>query len=205
MEESKKSTHVFSWVKTIAIAVIIAYIVNVFVFEKAIVEGNSMNPTLINADNLYEDKLSYIFGTPKRGDVVIFDHVKGKYPDYIPLPDPTRQVYVKRVIGLPGEVIDIRDDNFVYINGRKLIEPYIVADNAKAGITLPSNPMSNQAQQYPYTIKDGEVFVMGDNRYNSSDSREFGPVKISVIRGKALFVVFPVKHLGQIPKNCYLQ
>jgi len=124
----------------------------------------------------------YPFHPPQRGDVVVLNP-----------PTPSRQPYIKRIIGLPGESVDFRD-GYVYINGQQLDEPYI-----EAGITRCSNAPYCAIDRIP----DGYVFVLGDNRNNSSDSRSFGLVKIEDIVGKAWFTNWPLTDIGLVPHYDY--
>lgn len=179
------------WIITILIALMAAYLFKAFLFERALVEGASMNNTLHDKQTLIEFKLGTLFGAPNRGDIVVFEYKSGKYDRNVPLPDPDEIDYIKRVIALPGETIDIKN-GFVFISNStgtgRLDEPYAVGDAVKFvnGISL----------QYPLKLGNDEVFVMGDNRYNSSDSRVFGPVKLSKIRGTAVFRISPLMEMG---------
>jgi len=183
--------NIWQWTYVIIIAVVVFYIINVFVFERAQVDGPSMLPTLRDGESLFEYKTGYLFNEPERGDIVVFEHNIGRFESkFMPI-DPEQENYVKRVIGLPGETIDIVDGH-VYINEKLLVEPY-----------LSSSTVTDLAQQYnvvnqpevkiefPYTIPEGEYFVMGDNREYSLDSRSIGSVSKDRIRGKVLFVMFP--------------
>ncbi len=152
-----------------------------FVFKHSVVEGGSMNNTLSDGDHLI---ISNLFYTPERGDVVVFE-------DYSTI---LKKAVVKRIVGLPGETVQVKVDAEgnvrVYINGELLEEDY--AFNAKD---------TNIAQYYePVTLGDDEVFVMGDNRYHSTDSRNsgVGPIKIDTILGKVLFRFFPFDDFGGI-------
>ena len=107
-----------------------AVLANAFVFERAFVVGNSMNPTIQNEESLLEFKLGYFFEEPKRGDIVVFKYKTGSSSagtglqnSILPFNDPNEQDYIKRVIAVPGETVDIKNKS-VYINGQKLIEPY---------------------------------------------------------------------------------
>lgn len=183
------------WIKAIALAVIIAYLLNVFVFERARVDGDSMKPTLYNTESLFEYKLCYYYRKPARGEIVIFEYDTGKYESkWMPF-DKEQVNYVKRIIGLPGETIDIRDGK-VYIDGKQLIEPYLAEGTLT---TVPIDPFDMEAEvQYPYTIPEGQYFVMGDNRPESKDSRYIGAVSKSRIRGKVEFVMLPVDDIRSV-------
>ena len=158
---------IISWILWMAGGLVLAFILVTFVFRLTVVKGESMNETLQNEQVLYVDKLSYNFISPNRGDIVICE-----YPN-------SNQKYIKRVIGLPGETIYIKD-SVVYING-------------VAGIDL-WNGNHDIGDMNAVQIPDGYYFVMGDNRSNSSDSREksVGPISEEAILGRALFSISPI-------------
>ncbi len=164
-----------SWFLTILVAFILAMLLRTFVFVIATVDGPSMLPTLENNEKLFVTKFTYTFSEIERGDVVICKYGTEIYPDN----------YVKRVIGLGGEMISIKD-GFVYINGTKLEEDYIL------------EPMLSDME--PVYIPEDCVFVMGDNRNNSADSRKdiVGPIKKDLIIGKAQFIIAPFDKIGSL-------
>lgn len=168
---NKVLKEIISWILTFLIAFALAFLIRTFIFEPYKVQMSSMNPTLYENDLIIVNKFIFRFREPKRGEVVIF---KPPYGD---------KDYIKRVIGLPKEVIEIKD-GFVYIDGKKLIEPYI--KNSTLG-NLP-----------PLEIPEGKIFVLGDNRGNSLDSREFGPIEIEKLDGRADFIFWPLKHLKNL-------
>jgi signal peptidase I len=132
------------------------------------VKSISMQPTLYEKDFVLVNKLAYQLGMPSRGDVIVF-----KYPL-----DPESEPYIKRIIGLPGDHIDINGGT-VIVNGEPLREPYTKA---------PPNYIGS------WDVPIGSLFVLGDNRNNSSDSHQWGMVPIENVLGKALFVYYPVDH-----------
>lgn len=150
-----------------------------FVIASFYIPSESMEPTLhgcatCEPDRVIVDKLSYRFGSIKRTDVVVFTRPPG-----LPVTDKD---LIKRVIGLPGETIEAHDGS-VYINETPLSEPYL-------------NPACAGTEDFgPVTVPAGEYFVMGDNRCFSSDSRFFGPIPASTVVGRAVAVVWPLKHL----------
>lgn len=156
------------WLVSIVIAVVIALFIRHFIVEFYIVDGASMTPTLLDQQRLIVDKLSYRFRPPQKGEVIVFQYQR----------DPNRD-FIKRVIATPGDTIEIKDTK-VYVNDQLIDEPYIY------------EPPIND---YPRsTVPDGTVFVMGDNRNNSMDSRflEVGFVDYGLIKGKADLVFWPL-------------
>lgn len=156
--------------ETVLIALVIAVLVRSFVVERFIVEGPSMEPTMWTDESLMVLKIAYRFGEPKRGDIVVF-----QYP-YNPQKD-----YIKRVIAVGGDTIEMRLGR-VYVNGQQREEPYVL------------NP--GFYNMNVTTVPEGTVYVMGDNRTNSEDSRMFGPVSLGQLKGKAVFRIWPLKSMG---------
>jgi len=163
--------YIFELVKTAAVMLLIAFIIQTFLIQTYIIDGISMEPNFHTGEYIIIDKISYKFSPPKRGEVVVFD----------PLESPDS--YIKRIIGLPRESIKITN-RAIYINARKLDEPYL----AELTETLTTSQTFNGKS---YTLRDNEYFVLGDNRPNSKDSRSFGAIKINQVKGRALLVFFP--------------
>ncbi len=197
MDRNKIIKEVRSWLFVIVGAFLLAFIVNSEVMAKVVVEQSSMENTLFSNQQLLVNEFSYHFHSPKRGDIIIFfpHETKGNLADrFFRYLDGYKELftgeerherYVKRVIGVEGDVIDIME-GAVYVNGEKLEEPYA------NGIT--------EAREFslPYTVKEGELFVLGDNRSVSSDSRAFGPISLKQVEGKAFFRVYPFDEIGKI-------
>ena len=154
------------------------WLVITFVGQRTEVEGASMENTLHNGDNLIVDKLSYRFHDPERFDIIVFPF---QFQDYT--------YYIKRIIGLPGETVQIMDDGSIYINGEKLEENY--------GMEVIKPETIGRAAE-PIELGDDEYFVMGDNRNNSSDSRTdmVGNITRENIIGKAWLRIWPVSDFG---------
>ena len=154
------------------------WLVITFVGQRTEVEGASMENTLHNGDNLIVDKLSYRFHDPERFDIIVF-----------PFQFQDNTYYIKRIIGLPGETVQIMDDGSIYINGEKLEENY--------GMEVIKPETIGRAAE-PIELGDDEYFVMGDNRNNSSDSRTdmVGNIKRENIIGKAWLRIWPVSDFG---------
>lgn len=157
----------FDFARWLLILIVLLTLLYFFVATIFIVDGASMDPTLASGEFGVLDKISWDFSNPGRGDVVVL-----KYPG-----DPGHKQYVKRVVGLPGEKIEVKNGS-VFINNKKLSENYL-----PAGL---------------FTDKDGswqlsseEYFTMGDNRPNSNDSRYFGPVEKRFLVGKTVWILFP--------------
>jgi signal peptidase I len=157
--------------QTVLIAVGLFIVVNL-VTARIIVEGNSMEPSLHDGEFVVVNRLAMLWNEPGRGDVVVF---------YFPLDRDRR--YIKRVIGVPGDVVSVHDGE-VYVNGAQLYEPYIAAPPSYSG---------------EWSVGAGEVFVLGDNRNSSSDSQNWGNLDQEEIIGKAVLVYWPPKEIGLIP------
>lgn len=164
-----------SWILIIAFAFGISLIINKFIVESTEVIGESMLPTFKPGEKLLLNKFSYVLGKPKRGDLVVF------------LPDNEGKNYIKRIIALPGETIDIKDGK-VYINGELLDESLYLTDS------VVTNQLYN-GKDFPYTLGSEEYFAMGDNRGNSFDCRseEIGALTVARMRGKVLMRIFPLE------------
>lgn len=154
------------------------WLVITFVGQRTEVEGASMENTLHNGDNLIVDKLSYRFHDPERFDIIVF-----------PFQFQDNTYYIKRIIGLPGETVQIMDDGSIYINGEKLEENY--------GMEVIKPETIGRAAE-PIELGDDEYFVMGDNRNNSNDSRTdmVGNITRENIIGKAWLRIWPVSDFG---------
>lgn len=173
-------SEVISWIRTILLAVLFALIIKIFVFKTTIVSGQSMYPTLAPNDRIVTEKISLYIKKPKRGDIIIFKS---------PLDED--QDYIKRIIGVEGDSIHLEDGKF-YINGKLLEENYLKINTR--------TPIGKNFQS-SWNINNGKVFVVGDNRSNSIDSRDFGEISMDSIEGKALFRYWPIKEFGAINKN----
>ena len=157
------------------------WLVITFVGQRTEVEGASMENTLHNGDNLIVDKLSYRFHDPERFDIIVF-----------PFQVQDNTYYIERIIGLPGETVQIMEDGSIYINGEKLEESY--------GREVIQPETIGRAAE-PIVLGEDEYFVMGDNRNNSEDSRfkDVGFVNLSLIKGKASVIFWPVSQARSLP------
>lgn len=163
------------WVISIVIAVVLALFIRYFIVELYLVEGPSMQPTLISHERLVVNKFIYRFREPEKGEILVF-----RYPK-----DPSRD-FIKRVIAVAGDTIEIKDGR-VFVNQQLLNEPYILDK------TRGSYPLS--------TVPEGHIFVMGDNRNNSEDSRfrDVGFVSLDLVKGKAMMVFWPLGNMKTLP------
>ncbi|MCG8483663.1 MAG: signal peptidase I [Clostridia bacterium] len=170
------SEKVIEWVKTIVISVIIALVITTFIRPTLVMEY-SMYPTIEQYDYLMINKVAYKLGEPKFGDIVVFT-------SELLRENGEKKQLIKRVIGIPGDTIEIKD-GITYRNGEVLDEPYI-----NGGVT--------SGALEPTTIKEGELFVMGDNRPNSIDSRreDVGMVPIDTVVGKVMIRLYPFNKIG---------
>jgi len=179
---TKKKSELWEWIKALLIAVALAVIIRYFLLAPIVVDGYSMMPTLHDQDRMIVNKISYTFGEPDRFDIVVF-HA------------PEQKDYIKRIIGLPGDTVEYIDD-VLYINGEPIDEPYL--DEYKQQVfdgpltdsfTLLDIPGGQE------TVPEGHLFVMGDNRRNSKDSRHIGFVSMDEVVGKTNIVYWPVSDI----------
>ena len=180
MDEEKKEVknETMEWIKSIVTAVIIAVLIKTFLFNTTYVLGNSMYPTLHEKDRLFANKISLYFKGPSRGDVIVLE-----------APDVPKKDYIKRVIGIEGDIIEITDGK-VYVNNILLEEDYIEEDS-----------YTHIYEDNMWEVPKGQVFVLGDNRAEgaSKDSRFFGCIDIKTIKGVTGFRYFPFnKRFGRI-------
>lgn len=175
-DKRSRSRDILSTILYMALVVLFAYLIITFVGQRTRVNGSSMEDTLDNGDNLIVDKISYRFGSPKRFDVVVF-----------PYPRDPSTFFIKRVIGLPGETVQIDASGKIYINGQVLEEHFGRETIADPGLA-----------EKPIQLGDDEYFVMGDNRNNSMDSRDarVGPIRGKSMVGRALLRIWPLNKIG---------
>ncbi|WP_084024037.1 signal peptidase I [Vulcanibacillus modesticaldus] len=162
--------NIYEWLKSLVIAALLAYIIHTFLFAIVIVSGPSMEPTLHNGERLILNKIVYKIHPPERGDIIVFHATE-------------TDDYIKRVIGIPGDKIEFKN-NQLFVNGQPVEEPYL-GDVYTGDIS-------------PFTVPDETLYVLGDNRNNSSDSRIFGPVAIDKVVGRVKIVIWPLNKLGFI-------
>lgn len=172
-EKTSVGKELFQWVLVIIGAVILAFLIDTFVIVNAKIPSGSMENTIMTGDRVFGNRLAYKFSDPKRFDIIIF-----KYPD------DESQLFIKRIIGLPGETVEIHDGN-IYING---------SDTPLEDVDI-KEPMEGSFG--PYTVPEGCYFVMGDNRNNSRDSRYWENTFVSEdeILGKAVLRYWPLNEI----------
>ena len=167
-KETSTTSEIKDWIVSIVVAVALAMFIRTFIVELYVVDGPSMRPTLESEERLVVNKFIYRFRSPEKGEVLVF-----QYPR-----DPSRD-FIKRVIATPGDTIEIREGR-VLVNDQLLTEDYI---------------LEKTRSEYPKsTVPEGRIFVMGDNRNNSEDSRfaDVGFVPYDLIKGKAMIVFWPI-------------
>ena len=174
-------SELFEWLETVAFSLVAVVLVFTFIFRIVGVDGKSMQNTLQDGDRLI---ISHLFYQPKAGDIVV-----------VTQPNAVNKPLIKRIIALGGQTVDIDTERgLVYVDGVVINEPYI----KEPTVRIPNPPMT-----FPYTVPEGKVFVMGDNRNNSLDSRstDVGPIDERYILGKAIFRIFPLNRLGGLYGN----
>ncbi len=172
-----------SFLETIVVALVISIVLYLFIMTPHEVIGSSMYPTYKDGEYVMANKVLYKLSEPKRGDVIIF-----KYSD--------TQDFIKRIIGLPGDQVMLKD-GYIYINDKKLDESNYLDS------TVYSNGGEFLHEGETVTIPEGEYFVCGDNRQHSSDSRTFGSIEKSNIKGKAWIVYFPFSNIRLAEHETY--
>ncbi|MGP7817523.1 signal peptidase I [Niallia sp. 01092] len=174
----KKKNEALEWGKAIIIAVLLAFVIRYFLFAPIVVDGESMMPTLHDQDRMIVNKLNYKISSPKRFDIVVFHAPEGKD-------------YIKRVIGLPGDTIEYKNDT-LYVNGKAYKEPYL-DEYKKQVIDGPLTESFTLEEKTGHkTVPEGELFVMGDNRRDSKDSRHIGTISFEKVLGNTSVIYWPV-------------
>lgn len=178
-KKSRLMKTIVSIAAMIALIVGLSWALRAFVFQAYEIPSGSMEETIMTGDMVFSEKVSYYFSEPSPGDIVTFAD-----------PEIPSRILIKRVIATEGQKVDLRDGD-VYVDGKKLDEPYTDGK--------PSYPLSNAygiSITYPYTVPEGEIWVMGDNRTNSQDSRYFGAVPVHSVTGKAVLKYWPLSSFG---------
>ena len=163
-----------TWLRDLALSVLIAVVVILFLYQPVKVEGTSMEPGLVDQERIFINKFIYRFGfgAIERGDLVVFWFAG----------DPTKS-YIKRVIGMPGDRVEIQE-GVVFVNGEQLEERYV------------PDEFRDRRSRPALTVPPDQYYVLGDHRNSSNDSRAWGPVEREMIYGKAVFVYWPIEKMG---------
>jgi signal peptidase I len=169
---------IVEFILTLAVAFLVAQAVRTWVIQPFVVPTGSMLPTIQLSDQVLANKFIYRFTDPQRGDIVVLDDPDGKVTTLI-----------KRVIAVGGQTIDLQNGHVV-VNGQALTEPYSHG--------LPSIPLRGSTITFPYKVPADSVWVMGDNRTDSQDSRWFGAVPMSSVHGRAFFIYWPWSRIGSL-------
>lgn len=182
VSDEEQPTSTLRWLIETALLVALAFVlaqgIKSFVVQPFVIPSGSMLPTIQLGDRVIAEKLTYRFShPPKPGEIVVFANPQG-YPP----------ILIKRVVALGGQTVDLKDGR-VYVDGTLVDEPYTHGQ--------PTQPL-NPAYTYPFEVPDGSVWLMGDNRTNSGDSREIGPVALSAIKGRAMWTYWPPKAFGPL-------
>jgi signal peptidase I len=163
----------------IALAVALAYGIRTVLVEPFIVPTGSMIPTIQIDNRVLAEKITYRFvHSPRYGEIVVFPDPNGEHPHLI-----------KRVIATAGQTVDLRGGR-VFVDGRELSEPYTHG--------LPSNPLPGSSIRFPYRVAEGQLWVMGDNRTNSADSRVFGAIAVESVQGHGIWTYWPLSEFGSL-------
>jgi signal peptidase I len=175
-ERGSLVSYLLVWARDLSLALVLAAVVILFIYQPVQVEGTSMMPALVDQERIFINKFTYRLGIEKiaRGDTVVFL-----------FPEDRTKSYIKRVIGLPGDVVSI-DKGTVCVNGKPLAEDYV-----------PEQYRDTQSM-LPLKVMPDYYFVLGDHRTSSNDSRSWGPVHRSFIYGKAVFVYWPPEKIGPV-------
>lgn len=163
----------------IVVVLLLSWGLRSFVVQAYQIPSGSMEETIQVGDMVFSEKVSYYSGTPQQGDIVTFED-----------PEIPGRILIKRVIATGGQTVDLVDGQ-VYVDGQPLDEPYVNGQ--------PSFPLTTSIDadlSYPYTVPEGMIWVMGDNRTNSQDSRYFGPVDTDAVTGRAMFIYWPLNDFG---------
>lgn len=173
-------TSVGRWLLETAFLVLAAFAlaqgIKAFIVQPFVIPTGSMRPTILEQDRVLAEKITYRFARdPQRGDIVVFDDPLGQHPQLI-----------KRVIAVAGQTVDVKDDR-VLVDGKPIAEPYTYG-----------KPTTPGTVELPVTVPDGYVWLMGDNRPNSGDSRFFGARPVSTVRGRAMWTYWPLNRFGAL-------
>ena len=174
-------------VETLVLTLVIFFVIQTFVAQPYQVQQRSMEETLLEHQYVLVDKLTPRFDAYDRGDIVVFEPPESWTSQGTP--------FIKRIIGVGGDRVEIREDGYVYVNEERLDEPYIFTDGGPDSTDAPG--------QAEWLIPDGELFVLGDHRNQSADSRVFGPIPIGSVIGRAWLRYWPIDTFGILDTPAY--
>ena len=180
----------FEIVETLVLTVLIFFLVHTFVAQPFRVEQTSMENTLLPEQYVLVDKLTPRWSAYERGDIVVFQPPKE-------FQSPSGDPFIKRVIGLPGDRVDLQD-GFVLVNGIQIDEPYVF--QRRGGEVDETDPTGGEIG---WVVPDGRLFVLGDHRSASEDSRDFGPIAVSSVLGRAILRYWPLDTFGALQRPTY--
>lgn len=164
---------------SVVFVLVLMWVIRMFVFQPYGIPSGSMETTIMTGDMVFSEKITYYTRDPQQGDIVTFSD-----------PEIPGRTLVKRVIAIEGQTVDLVDGKVV-VDGVALNEPYT---NGLPSEPLRSNP--NAGVSYPFTVSEGCLWVMGDNRTNSQDSRYFGEIPVSSVTGRVVFTYWPIESIG---------
>ncbi|MCI2242239.1 signal peptidase I [Adlercreutzia faecimuris] len=163
----------------IGLVVALSWGLRTFVFQAYEIPSGSMEETIMTGDMVFSEKVTYYFNEPEPGDIVTFQD-----------PEIPSRILIKRVIATGGQTVDLVDGKVV-VDGVPLYEPYTDGEPS-----YPLTPVYGKAISYPFTVPEGQLWVMGDNRTNSQDSRYFGPIGEDTVTGRAVLIYWPISNIG---------
>ena len=175
-KEHSRARSVLEFVLLLAGVFVIVWLLHTFVFQPYRIPSGSMEETIMTGDMVLAEKVSYYFEEPAQGEIVVFDDatVEGRH-------------LIKRCIAVGGQTVDL-------VNGKVVVDGVVLDEPYTNG--LPSNPLNSKTVTYPYKVPEGYIWVMGDNRTNSQDSRYFGAVSLDSVVGRGMFVYWPLENIG---------
>lgn len=181
-QPARAETSMVRWLIETALLVLLAFAlaqgIKTFLVQPFVIPTGSMIPTIEIGNRVLAEKLTFRFSRPPRyNDIVVFGDPKGQHP-----------ALIKRTIAVGGQTVDLQD-GFVYVDGVKLDEPYTHGQR--------SDPLDSSIT-YPFRVPEGHIWVMGDNRTNSGDSRYFGPIALSAVQGHAVWTYWPPQAIGKL-------
>ncbi|MBD1380026.1 signal peptidase I [Metabacillus arenae] len=180
----QQKNELMEWLKAILVAIVVASLIRIFLFAPIVVEGDSMEPTLHTKDRMIVNKIGKRLGTIDRFDIIVFHASQNRD-------------YIKRVIGLPGDKIVYKDD-ILYVNGEPIEEPYLEANKEELIGSPLTESFTLQEITGEKTVPQGQLFVMGDNRRYSKDSRHIGFIQKDQVVGETALVYWPLSKIRLI-------